>query len=45
LFRPDAWRIGTMATAQWIAIGLFLLGLAGILFNHLRPRATAEPAQ
>ena len=45
LFRPDAWRIGTLATAQWIAIALFLVGLAGILFNHLRPRATAEPAQ
>ena len=23
LFRPDAWRMGSLATAQWIAIGAF----------------------
>jgi phosphatidylglycerol---prolipoprotein diacylglyceryl transferase len=37
LFRPDAWRMGTLATAQWIAIGAFLLGLAALVINHLRP--------
>ena len=26
MFRPDAWRMGTLATAQWIAIGAFAVG-------------------
>ena len=43
LFRPDAWRMGSLATAQWIAIGGFTIGVLGILINHLRPRrAEAE---
>ena len=37
MFRPDAWRMGTLATAQWIAIGAFAVGLVGIIVNHLRP--------
>jgi hypothetical protein len=43
LFRPDAWRMGTLATAQWIAIGAFAVGFVGIIVNHLRPvKAEAE---
>ena len=38
MFRPDAWRMGTLATAQWIAIGAFAVGFLGIIVNHLRPR-------
>jgi prolipoprotein diacylglyceryltransferase len=43
MFRPDAWRMGTLATAQWIAIGAFAVGFVGIIVNHLRPvKAVAE---
>ena len=43
MFRPDAWRMGTLATAQWIAIGAFVVGLVGMIVNHLRPvKAEAE---
>jgi phosphatidylglycerol:prolipoprotein diacylglycerol transferase len=38
MFRPDAWRMGTLATAQWIAIGAFVVGLVALIVNHLRPR-------
>jgi prolipoprotein diacylglyceryltransferase len=47
LFRPDAWRLGTLATAQWIAIIAMLLGIAGLIINHVvrKPAPTAaEPA-
>jgi hypothetical protein len=40
MFRPDAWRMGTLATAQWIAIGAFVVGFVGIIVNHLRPTKT-----
>ena len=36
--RPDAWRMGTLATAQWVAILLFAVGVAGLIINHVRPR-------
>jgi phosphatidylglycerol:prolipoprotein diacylglycerol transferase len=39
MFRPDAWRLGTLATAQWFALAGIGLGVTGLLFNHLRPRA------
>jgi phosphatidylglycerol:prolipoprotein diacylglycerol transferase len=35
MFRPDAWRLGTLATAQWIAIIGVLLGIAGLIVNHV----------
>jgi len=50
MFRPDAWRIGSLATAQWIAIGCIILAVAGLFVNHRRPRpaevggSAAEPA-
>lgn len=39
MFRPDAWRIGVLATAQWIGIAMVLGGIIGIVLNHLRSRA------
>jgi phosphatidylglycerol:prolipoprotein diacylglycerol transferase len=43
-FRPDAWTIGRLATAQWIAIGCVAGGLALIALRHIfwrRPEATS----
>ena len=39
LFRPDAWRLGALATAQWFAIGAILLGGVGLFVNHRRSRS------
>lgn len=42
-FRPDAWTIGRLATAQWIAIGCVAGGLGLIALRHIfwkRPEAT-----
>ena len=36
MFRPDAWRMGALATAQWFAIGGIALGVLGLLANHVR---------
>lgn len=45
MFRPDAWRMGSLATAQWIGLGMVVAGIAGFIINHLRPRReTPEPA-
>lgn len=35
LFRPDAWTIGALPTAVWVALGTTLAGLAILLVNHL----------
>ena len=45
MFRPDAWRMGTFATAQWIAILLFAVGVGGLIINHARPRRTQEQVE
>jgi phosphatidylglycerol:prolipoprotein diacylglycerol transferase len=37
MFRPDAWRMGSLATAQWVAIIAFVVGMGAIIVNHLRP--------
>jgi phosphatidylglycerol:prolipoprotein diacylglycerol transferase len=34
LFRPDAWRIGSMATAQWVAIGCIVFGVIMLIVRH-----------
>ncbi len=39
-FRPDAWRIGPLAAAQWVALVLIGLSVAFLVFRHRRP---AEP--
>ncbi len=35
MFRPDAWTIGGLATAQWIAIGCVVGGLVILALRHL----------
>jgi phosphatidylglycerol---prolipoprotein diacylglyceryl transferase len=43
MFRPDAWRIGSLATAQWVALAGVALGMLGLLANHHRaPTASAS---
>ena len=42
MFRPDAWRIGQLATAQWVAIAFVVAGVVGIIINHLRPRKVSQ---
>lgn len=37
MFRPDAWRLGTLATAQWFSILGIVIGTVGLIVNHLRP--------
>jgi phosphatidylglycerol:prolipoprotein diacylglycerol transferase len=34
MFRPDAWRLGTLATAQWFALAGIALGVIGLFLNH-----------
>ena len=43
--RPDAWKIGGLATAQWIAIGCIAFGVITIALRHIfwrREPATAS---
>jgi len=34
MFRPDAWVMGNMATAQWIAIGLIAVSVVALIVRH-----------
>ncbi len=43
LFRPDAWRIGALATAQWLAVIGILIGVGGIFLNHMQPEPLPSP--
>ncbi len=48
MFRPDAWVMGRLATAQWVSLIGIVIGVVGLIINHRRPRplpvvATAEP--
>jgi len=44
-FRPDAWTIGPLATAQWIALVLIAASAAFIVIRHRQaPSETVEPA-
>ena len=46
MFRPDAWRMGSLATAQWIALGSIAFAIIALIVNHHRPRRPAEqPAE
>ena len=42
-FRPDAWTMGTLATAQWIALGLIALGVVGLIWRHSGWSPTLHP--
>jgi phosphatidylglycerol:prolipoprotein diacylglycerol transferase len=35
MFRPDAWKEGGLATAQWIAIACVVLGSAVLVLRHV----------
>ena len=41
MFRPDAWRIGSLATAQWFALVGMALGIVGLIVNHRGGKAQA----
>jgi phosphatidylglycerol:prolipoprotein diacylglycerol transferase len=45
MFRPDAWRIGGLATAQWIAIACVVGGLVGLALRHVFWRRNATQAE
>jgi phosphatidylglycerol:prolipoprotein diacylglycerol transferase len=40
--RPDAWKLGTLAAAQVFALIIAVVGVAGILVNHLVRRDLVE---
>jgi phosphatidylglycerol---prolipoprotein diacylglyceryl transferase len=42
MFRPDAWRMGSLATAQWFALAGMATGAVALLINHRRPRRPGE---
>lgn len=45
MFRPDAWTIGSLATAQWIAIAGVAIGVGGLLWQHWKWRASEHPQE
>ncbi|OQA46519.1 MAG: Prolipoprotein diacylglyceryl transferase [Chloroflexi bacterium ADurb.Bin325] len=46
MFRPDAWRMGSLATAQWVSLIGIAIGVIGLIINHRRPRPAATgPAE
>jgi phosphatidylglycerol:prolipoprotein diacylglycerol transferase len=47
ILRPDAWTMGGMATAQWIALASIIVAVVGLVINHRRPAAPtpSEPRQ
>jgi phosphatidylglycerol:prolipoprotein diacylglycerol transferase len=45
MFRPDAWTIGALATAQWIALLLVIIGIAGLLVRHSGWQARQHPEE
>lgn len=46
MFRPDAWRMGSLAAAQWVSLIGIAIGVIGLIINHRRPRpATTGPAE
>lgn len=45
MFRPDAWRMGALATAQWIGLAMVAAGIIGIVLNHMRHRPVTAGTQ
>ena len=45
MFRPDAWTLGQLATAQWIAIGCVAIGCLGLLVRHIGWRPKQAPQE
>jgi phosphatidylglycerol:prolipoprotein diacylglycerol transferase len=44
-FRPDAWVIGKLATAQWIAVGCVVAGLITLGMRHIFWNREAPPKE
>jgi phosphatidylglycerol:prolipoprotein diacylglycerol transferase len=42
--RPDAWKIGNIATAQIIAAASIVISLVFIIYRHRRAGAAPQPA-
>jgi phosphatidylglycerol:prolipoprotein diacylglycerol transferase len=42
--RPDAWVMGSLATAQWISLLSIVAGVAGIIWNHRKSAPAPAPA-
>ena len=45
MFRPDAWTMGQLATAQWIAIGCVIVGILGLILRHIGWNAHQAPQE
>lgn len=45
MFRPDAWTIGSLATAQWVAVGAVILGIVILIVRHLRWHPATHPTE
>ena len=43
MFRPDAWVMGRLATAQWIAVGSILFSAAMLILRHIGWSAQDHP--
>ena len=45
MLRPDAWRLGALATAQWFSLGAIAIALVALYVNHHRPQPpSSQPA-
>lgn len=44
MFRPDAWVMGNLATAQWIAIGCIVVSIIILVIRHLGWDWRKQPA-
>lgn len=44
-FRPDAWRLGALPTAQWIGLAMVAIGIAWIAWNHQRGARTVPTTE
>ncbi len=44
-FRPDAWRVGSLAAAQWVGLALIAAGLAVLVLTRLRARKRPAPPE
>ena len=46
MLRPDAWRLGALATAQWVSLGAIAIAIVALYVNHHRPqRPSPRPAE
>jgi phosphatidylglycerol:prolipoprotein diacylglycerol transferase len=45
MFRPDAWVMGQLATAQWIGLLCVLVGVVGLVVRHRGWSWRAHPAE